>query len=203
MNEILIDTLIDKVDAHEKKIEGHDIKINGVVEKVEGLMEFTEMLTAILNTVETTKADIHRLSFPENELRNFAASLVTHTALLKQPVKKEIIHHHHFSKIIWIAVGLFLVVCLVSTGWYITSDKLDLYKANDTKYRYLKLENNKSLLTILQKTDSLYQADNQLRQRVIAKEEENQRNLEMLQRALRMEAEAKELKQKVSKTESK
>ncbi len=42
-----------------------------------------------------------------------------------------------------------------------------------------------------------------MREAVIAKEEENQRNLEMMQPAAQMEKEAKELKQKVKKSVTK
>ncbi len=45
--------------------------------------------------------------------------------------------------------------------------------------------------------DSLYIVDPKMRAAVIAKEEQNQRDFEMMQQALNMKKEAKELKQKV------
>jgi len=112
-------------------------------------------------------------------------------------VKQEIIHHYHITKAIWIAAALFLIVCILSTALYITADKLKLYKANDTKYRYLKLEANPGFNKWLGIIDSLYIVNPKMRDAVIAKEEQNQRNFEMMQQALNMEKEAKELKQKV------
>ncbi len=72
-----------------------------------------------------------------------------------------------------------------------------MYKANDTKYRYLKLEADPGLNKWLSIIDSLYIVNPKMREAVIAKEEQNQRNFEMMQQALQMEKEAKELKQKV------
>lgn len=115
-------------------------------------------------------------------------------------MKQEMIHHHHITKAIWIAAALFLIVCLLSTALYITTDKLKLYKANDSKYRYLKLEANPGLYKWLGIIDSLYIVNPKMRDAVIAKEEQNQRNFEMMQQALQMEKEAKELKQKVYQT---
>lgn len=86
--------------------------------------------------------------------------------------------------------------------WYQTINKLDLYKASDTKYRYLKLNANESLSKQLRIIDTWERQDPEMRDRVIATEEENQRKLEMLQRAMEMEKEAKELKQKVNKADT-
>lgn len=79
-----------------------------------------------------------------------------------------------------------------------TAGKLNLYKANDTKYRYLKLQDNRTLNTWLSLTDSLDLMDANMRNTVIAKEDENRRNYEIMQNALKMENEAKELKQKIN-----
>lgn len=80
----------------------------------------------------------------------------------------------------------------MSAGWIVTASRQDMYKANDTKYRYLKLQDNEFLNIWLSLTDSLYLMDANLRNTVIAKEDQNKRNLEILQKALKMEKEAKE-----------
>ncbi len=46
-------------------------------------------------------------------MRQLSAGLETAMMLLKQLVKKEITHHHHATKTIWIATALFLIVCLI------------------------------------------------------------------------------------------
>jgi len=108
------------------------------------------------------------------------------------------VHHHHATKTIWIAAALFLIVCLEAAALYETINKLNAYKANDTKYRYLKLQDNTALNKLLTFTDSLYQINGTMRDSVIRREEQNQRNLEILRRAIQLEKEAKELKKKAN-----
>jgi hypothetical protein len=198
MNEVLIGSLIDKVDAQERKIGIQENQINELKEKVTLIPDNAEAVSQFETALEGLRQDIKLMSFPEKEMRQLSASLETTMMLLKQPVKKEIMHYHHATKTIWIAAALFLVVCLVSTGWYNTYNKLELYKGNDTKYRYLKLEAPAGLYKWLINIDSLYIADTKMRNTVIASEEQNQRNFEMVQRSAELEKEAKELKQKVS-----
>ena len=192
MDEILLDSVIDKVDAHDKKI-------GELHQKIEQTPNYREAFVRIEDAINELRSDVQKISFPEKELHEFSGRLIVGINLLRQPVEQKVIHQHHFHKIIWIAVGLFLVLCLVLTGWYNTYDKLKLYKANDTKYRYLKLEADGGLLKWMRVIDSLYLVDRKMRDSVIAKEEQNQRDFEMMQKAKQMEDEARELRGKVVK----
>jgi hypothetical protein len=91
------------------------------------------------------------------------------------------------------------VACLAFTGWFTTYNTLQFYKASDTKYRYLKLESNAALSKQLGFVDSLFQAKPKMREFVIAKEEQNRRDLEIMQKVLQMENDAKEIEKKVHK----
>ncbi|MEO5683201.1 MAG: hypothetical protein ABIQ88_11210 [Chitinophagaceae bacterium] len=74
----------------------------------------------------------------------------------------------------WKLGGFFLILCLICTGWYNTADKLDNYIANDTKWRYLKLDTvRKSFLIYLLSIDSFYNSNADLRKTVLAQEEQN------------------------------
>jgi hypothetical protein len=95
-------------------------------------------------------------------------------------------------------VGLFIILCLVLAGWYMTGEKLEQYRASDTKYRYLKIYENKSLRELLFLTDSLYLREPKMRDSVLERERQIVKNLEMMQRAAEMEAKAKELRKKVN-----
>jgi hypothetical protein len=88
---------------------------------------------------------------------------------------------------------------MLECGWYGAEDNLSLYKANDTKYRYLKLNGGQSLYKALVSLDSLYMKDEKMRDWVIAREERNEKAFQLTQRAIQMEKEAKELKQQVDK----
>lgn len=202
MNEVLLGSVIEKVDANERKMEDQERVISELKEKVAHMPD-----TALLNNIKTgfekIQTEINKISFPEIEMRELSERLLTSVMLLKQPVKQEVIQRHHVPKIIWIAASLFLLLCLVLTGWYNTNNHLKLYKANDTKYRYLKLQGSSTLNNVLGFTDNLYKVDDKMRDKVIEQEEQNQRDLEKMRRALQMEKEAKELKKQVQSNSKK
>ena len=77
-----------------------------------------------------------------------------------------------------------------------TGTALKEYKANDTKYRFLKLYGNNSLKVTLFSTDSLYRIYPGMRDSIVQKENENRDRFEMLQKADNEENEAKELRKK-------
>ena len=76
---------------------------------------------------------------------------------------------------------------------------MELYIANDPKYRYMKLEADGGLLKWMTVIDSLYLVDKKMRESVINKEEQNQMDFEMMQKAKQMEDEARELRGKVGR----
>jgi len=78
-----------------------------------------------------------------------------------------------------------------------------MYKVSDTKYRYVKLEAPAGIKKWLGEVDKLYFVDRNMRNIVIAKEEENQRNFEMWEKSAELEKETKELKGKVNGSDKK
>jgi hypothetical protein len=110
------------------------------------------------------------------------------------------IHEHRLSTKIWLTAGFFLVLCLACSGWYNTANKLDNYIANDTKWRYLKLDTaRKSFQIYLLSIDSFYNSSVDLRKTVLEQEEQNRLNFERLQQAAQLKAQAKELEMKAKK----
>ncbi len=81
-----------------------------------------------------------------------------------------------------------------------TSKRLAGYKANDTKYRMLRLDTvHYRLQFFLDRADSLYRVDPDLRKSVLETEEQRRINFERLQRAERLKEEAKKLEKEVGK----
>ncbi len=91
MNEILLGTVIDKVDAYEKKTDSQEKQINELKQKVNQIADNSEILSAIKTGIEKIHSAIQKQSFPEKELRQLHIDIIANTELLKQPVKKEII----------------------------------------------------------------------------------------------------------------
>lgn len=192
MDDILIKSVIEKVEAQESRIG----EIEVAIEKLSGNNLGIE---DIKNAVESIREIAEGISFPIHEMRELSRSVAECRKQLSQPVQNTVQHHHHFPKIIWLSIGLFIILIIASAGWYMTGAALQEYKANDTKYRYLKLFGNDSMAEILFFTDSLHRVDRSMRDSVIQKEEENRQLFELLQKAKDKEDEAKELKRKADK----
>jgi hypothetical protein len=71
---------------------------------------------------------------------------------------------------------------------------------NDTKYRWLRLDTvHKDLQLYLDTIDSLYNADPEMRKKVLETEEKYRINSERLERARRLKEEARELEKAAGK----
>lgn len=184
-------SVIEKVEAQENKIGEIEAAIKNIPDNTVGIAD-------VKNAVKSIKEIAESISFPIQEMRELSKAIIEVRDRLNRPVTSTVQHHHYIPKIIWLCIVLFVSLAVVCTGWYMTANTLAEYKANDTKYRYLKLNSNKSLLDLLYRTDSLFRTDAGLRDSVIQKEEENQRIFEMLQKANNMEREAEELKRKAT-----
>ncbi len=191
MDDILMKSVIEKVEAQENKIGEIEAAIKNIPDNTVGIAD-------VKNAVKSIKEIAESISFPIQEMRELSKAIIEVRDRLNRPVTSTVQHHHYIPKIIWLCIVLFVSLAVVCTGWYMTANTLTEYKANDTKYRYLKLNSNKSLLDLLYRTDSLFRTDAGLRDSVIQQEEENQRIFEMLQKANNMEREAEELKRKAT-----
>jgi hypothetical protein len=177
-----------------RKVEGQDKKIAAIEEKMKDIPANTELLHKLWDSVEALRSDLREGSLLPEKIGHFSNRLELATNLLKQPAIKKVIHHHYIPKLIWISVGLFIAFCMVCSGWYITSTKLDGFVASDTKYRQLRLDTaHKNLQLYLDQLDSLYKVQTDLRGKVLETEEEYRLNFERLQKAKRLKIEARNL----------
>ena len=178
------------------KLEMQDDKIAGLEEKIKNIPDYLDDFEQIKKEFTELKAMVGNISFPVNEMHELSTNLHTSVKLLKLPVQEKVIHHHYIPKLLWVTIGLFLLACLFFVLWLSAGENLDQYKSNDTKYRYLKLQENQNLRELLYTTDSIYLINPGLRDSVEQRERQNTRNLEMLQEAMKKEQEAKELREK-------
>ena len=112
--------------------------------------------------------------------------------------ESKVIHHHHISKGIWVAVILFILFSLESAGWLNTENKLDQYTENDTKYRFMRLDiSDKNMRVYLDSLDARYKTDPNMTRMVINLENQYKKNMERLAKAEQLRQEAKDLENKV------
>ncbi len=179
-----------------KKMELQDKKLLALEERLTNVPDHTKHIQQLIASVEGLKTTVNSGQLL-NKVQKLSARVTLAISLLQKPVENKVNHHHHVPRLIWITAGLFIVLSFVCSGWYMTTEKLNDFIANDTKYRKLKLDSaNKRLQSELDLVDSLYRVNPDFREIVIKTEGENKRNLEMLQRARSMENEASKLKRK-------
>lgn len=165
---------------------------------------YSKLEELISSGIENINSIVRSNALPDDNLRELSQQLEKNILLLKNPLAQKTVHHHHIPKIGSIAIALIVALAVVAAGWYTTADKLDGYIANDTKYRYLKLDTaNFYLQRLLYRVDSMSHKNGFMRDAVLAMEEKNRNNFELLQKAQRMNAEAENLKAGAKKLKEK
>lgn len=200
MNEQVNDSHAAFMEAALKKIETQDKKIADMFQQISSIPDNSQDIQHLKTGMNDLKAEIKNARFPVREMQEFSKQLTIGVKLLKEPVTVKTLHHHYIPKLVWITAGLFLALCLVSAGWYMTGQKLGGYIANDTKYRLLRLDTAHYPLQLsLDKADSLYHIDPDLRKFVLETEEQRRVNFERLQKAERLKRDAEELEKAAGK----
>lgn len=180
-----------------KKMELVDKKMLAIEEKIKNIPDNANLIGHLITKVDALREEFSS-SFSMDRLDEFGKRLDEGIHFLKLSPQNKVVHQHHVPKIIWIAAGLFIVLALVCAGWYNTYNKLDASIANDSKYRYLKLDTaNKNLQRYMFLVDSFYAADVNFRSKVIYSEERNLKNLALLQKAYQLKSEVKDLEKRV------
>ena len=167
-------------------------------EKLKELSENKTTLIEIMQSIKLWKEGILQSTLPADTLKVFSTRLDINNQLLQQAAKNKVQHHHHIPKLIWITAGLFISLALALSGWYATTQKANQFIANDTRYRYLKLDTSqKYLQNYLYRVDSLYKTMPDMRKHVFEEEQRLQENFEKLQKAEQLRVEAKGLEKSV------
>jgi hypothetical protein len=192
MNDILATSIIEKIETQGNKIAEIEAALKNLPGNIPGIEE-------IKNILESIKGIVENIYFPVQEMKELSKTVTEYRKQLSQPVHNLVRHHHHFPKIAWITAVFFVALIIVCPGWYMTGTALKAFKANDTKYRYLKLNPNKALMQMLFYTDSLYRQDINMRDSVIQKEEDLSRLFVLEREAESMKKETEELKRKVKR----
>ncbi|MEP7232327.1 MAG: hypothetical protein ABI691_18845 [Ginsengibacter sp.] len=164
MNEILLQTIVEKLEALEIALlkesnAGKDVEVpNELTIEFNFLQLELEKFTSISKSTSETISDLLK-------------EINTVRLNLGNPVQNLVEHTHHFHKQIWITISLLVISLLLAYGWINNIHEKEAFKANDIKYRFWKTNGNASLLKITYSTDSLYTLDkNNFTKRVIQAE---------------------------------
>ena len=85
--------------------------------------------------------------------------LATHSGTSTNSVQTIIKHHHHIKTTTVIAIIISLILIVLTWLYLDTRKEAESNRANDLKYRFLKVHANPGLVNLLLLTDSLYTLD--------------------------------------------
>jgi hypothetical protein len=153
MSEIVLKTIVEKLETLENAIKELKEKINGVTDysadfkKLQGDYREIKMVIASIPP---------QISIPADEIKDCSRVVVGLTTQLKQPLKQIVKHIHYASKPLFLCSILFSVIIglcmLVSYELDIVSSE----KENDIKYRAINLSIDNNLTRAIGVADSLY-----------------------------------------------
>ncbi|RNI38951.1 hypothetical protein EFY79_04640 [Hanamia caeni] len=148
MNELLLQTIIEKLEALE---------------------------IALLKKNDTPKEDVeqknlvHQIKSFQSEFEGFKSQLTDNNGNINKLAQNisarddakqnKVMHIHHFHNRVWLTVSMYLVSLFLAYGWLNCHNEKKAFEANHFKHRYWKANGNKILLKITYETDSLYQVD--------------------------------------------
>ena len=165
MSEILLQTIVEKLDS---------IEIASLKENTAGKDDALQQ--TLLKEVRLFQSEVKKLpaqfEISSERMGELLKGIRDLSFKLNNPLNEQITHSHHLHKGIWISVGLFIISLLLLYGWINCNDAKKVFEANDIKYRFLKVNNNPSLIKLLFQTDSLYNINkDSFAKLVIAKEQ--------------------------------
>jgi hypothetical protein len=164
MNEILLQTIVEKLEALEIAL----LKESNAGKDVEGTNELTFKFNSLQLELEKFSSIFQSSQESTSDLLKEISGLRLN---LVNPMQSRVKHIHHFHKQIWITISLILISLLLAYGWVNSILEKQAFEANDIKYRFWKTNGNANLLKITYHTDSLYSLDkNDFTTRVIQAE---------------------------------
>ncbi len=168
MNEILLQTIVEKLEALEIALlkeskASKDVEVpNELTIEINSLQSELEKFSSIFKSSHENASDLLK------EISGLRLNLVN-------PMQSRVKHVHHFHRQIWITISLILISLLLAYGWVNSIHEKEVLEANDIKYRFWKTNGNANLLKITYSTDSLYTLDkNDFTYRVIQAERKSE-----------------------------
>lgn len=181
-----------------ERLERQDEKLSAIQQQLGIISGSMEQVAGIKKQLASIAEGIKEVRYPEEDMRQLSENLTAGILLIKYPPPQKVIHRHQVPKLLWISAGLLLSFCITCSGWFMAAKKLHGFIANDTKYRWLRLDTTRRNFQIfLQEADSLYMTQPDLRETVIETENRHLENIGRLEKAGRLKEEAKELEKKV------
>ena len=171
MDELIIDTIIDKVNAGEKRLDANEKLIADMDKKLYGSKDQSANQKQILELIKQLQEGMKEVKWPVKEIAEMSFRLRQNNDFLANPKKTKQVVFHTAGKLAWIITGLFIVIISLVIQLLNISNNLDQYKMNDLMWRYIKLSNNSQNLEYLQSVERMYLTSPEKMKILVEKEE--------------------------------
>ncbi len=194
MSEVLLQTIVEKLESLEIALLKESNSGKDEALQKQSLQGFKSLHSEI-------QIFISQLNHDSEKLNGFSKEMNLLRLNLGKIERGHFKHIHHFHKLVWVTVSLFIIALLLAYGWINCHNEKNVFEANDIKYRYWKVDSNASLLKLTNYTDSLYDLNkDDFTNQVVRAEQQLAEQAEQFRLAGEKEKEERELKPKGQKS---
>jgi hypothetical protein len=171
MEPLIIDSIIEKVDASETRIDEQEKVITEISQKVSLMSDQSSTIMNVTEIVKKLHNEMYNIRWPVKEMTEMSNRLAINNELLANPRKTKKVIFHTAGRLLWVIIGMFAGMVFLVMGWFNTSNKLDQFRMHDIMWRYIKLNNQSQNLEYLHAIENLYFADPDKMNSIVEKEE--------------------------------
>jgi hypothetical protein len=171
MEPLIIDSIIEKIDASVVRIGEQEKVITEISQKVSQMSDQSSTIKNVAELVKNLQDNMYNIRWPVKEMTEVSNRLAENNELLSNPRKTKQVIFHTAGRLLWVIVGLFIGMVFLVMGWINTSNKLDQFRMHDIMWRYVKLTNHSQNLEYLQSVENLYVINPDKMQSLVEKEE--------------------------------
>jgi hypothetical protein len=180
MDQLLIETIIEKIDSSEARLDRQGLELVDLSGKVSGLTDQASAINNLADLVKELQKNMIAIRWPVKEMEKMSERMAKNNDLLSNPRKTRKIVFHTAGRLIWVIIGLFIGIGLLTIGWINTSKDLEKYQMNDILWRYVKTTNRAQNLIYFQDLEKMYVSDPDKMQSAVEKEELRLKQLDEL-----------------------
>ena len=155
MEPLIIDTIIEKVDANFARLAQQEKVISEISQKILVISDQSDAIKNVSEVIKKIQENMSAIRWPVKEMTEMSSRLAANNELLSNPRKTKQVIFHTAGKLMWVVVGLSVGMVFLIMGWVNTSNKLDQFRMHDIMWRYIKLTNHSQNLEYLQSVERL------------------------------------------------
>ncbi len=156
MEPLIIDTIIEKVDANAANLDDQEKVISELSQKVVAMADQSNTIIKVAELVKKLQDNMNAIRWPVKEITEMSNRLATNNELLANPRKTKQVIFHTAGRLLWAVIVLFVGMVFLIMGWMNTARNLDQFRMNDVMWRYIKLTNHSQNLEYLQLVENSY-----------------------------------------------